>query len=317
MTKNSVYLLFLFTGTAILMYVSCTLDIAGGSSDHGNAMVAGIITDTLNNGVADITVRLIPADFNPAQSDFDPDSLTAVTDDSGLYKIDGVPKGTYTLTGGNATHTLTCIKKRIAVDTLDIDTISAVVKRPGHIIIFIDSTIWTNDSMLTVYIPGTNIYAQAAHINDTVYLTNVPSGNHTVMIYSEMLDTTITIDKEFSNFLVVSGGITNFTLYPEIPRGPVSATINDSCIFNTIFKYNTWIPDIIVEFIEYRFAWGDTDTSHWSPDLKATHRWLKTGTYQIRAQLRYLPSDTGIVNQLVEPFYSGWSKSAYISITTQ
>lgn len=317
MKKNSVYLLYLFTSTAILIYLSCTLDIAGGSSDHGNAMVAGIITDTLNNGMADITVRLIPADFNPAQSDFNPDSLTAVTNDAGVYKISGVPKGTYTLTGENTAHTLSCIKKGIAVDTLAIDTISAVVKLPGCIIIFVDSTIWTTNSMLTVYIPGTNIYAQAAQINDTVFLTNVPSGEHTVMIYSEMLDTTISIDKEFSNFLVVSGGITNFTLYPEKPRGPVSATISDSSIFNTIFKYNGWIPEIIVEFIEYRFTWGDADTSHWSPDLKAAHRWSKPGTYQIRAQLRYLPPETGIVNQLVEPFYSGWSQPAYISITTR
>ncbi len=317
MMKNRIFLILLFIATAALIVLSCTLDIAGGSSDHGNAAVAGIISDTLNNGVADITVRLIPSDFNPVKSDFNPDSLSAVTDDSGKYLIEGVPKGQYTLSGENAARTLGCIRKKIVVDTLDIDTISATVRKTGHIIICVDSTIWVNDLKLTVYIPGTNISEQAEHVNDTVILTGVPSGNHTVLIHSHKLDTTVTIDKEFSNFFVLSGGITNFTLYPEKPRGPTILTLNETGTFNTIFKYINWIPNIVVEFIEYRFAWGDADTSSWSSELSAKHRWSSPDTYEIRAQLRYLPPNANNVNQLIGPFYSGWSEPNYITVTTR
>lgn len=311
--SNHIHLLLLLL-FSLISSLTCTLDVAGGSSDHGNANVGGVISDSLNSGVADVSVRLLPADFNPAADDFNPDSLTAVTDSAGFYKIENVPWGTYCLNGTGPDSVLKTYKNPVTIDTSDIYTLHATLALPGTIKIPVDTTLWVFDNSITVFIPGTNIYSTAISLNDTIKLNRVPIGIHTVCMYSAIHDSIIAVDEEFSSFQVMSGFVKDFTIYPEKPRGPATGVINSEYQFNSIFKYTGWISNIAVQFIEYRFAWGDADTSDWSAELSAKHSWSFASTFKIRAQMRYIP------NQITQEFYntqfcSGWSESGFIVLS--
>ncbi len=296
--------------------LTCSLNIAGGSSDHGNAAIGGILSDSLNNGIANVTVRLLPADFNPAADDFNPDSLTAQSDSAGFYKIEYVPRGTYCLTGTSSDSALKTYQKAIVVDTTDILTLHAILQKPGNIKIPVDTALWLFDNTITVFIPGTNIYYTTFSLNDTIELKNIPSGSHTVRMYSAAYDSIIAIDEEFSNVHVKPGVINDFTIYPKKPRGPATGVINDTCKFFSIFSYKGWISNIAVQCIEYRFAWGNADTSSWSTQFWATHAWSDTGSFEVRAQIRYTPN---LITQEYynTPFCSGWSEAGLILISNE
>lgn len=73
---------------------------------------------------------------------------------------------------------------------------------------------------------------------------------------------------------------------PGVPSGPSTGCKDSSYIFTAI----TTNPDN--DGVCYRFAWGDGDTSDWSPWVPSgfptslVHCWLRGGTYQVKAQAK-------------------------------
>lgn len=300
-----------------LAFVGCSTNLAGGSSDHGNARVVGVISDSTGAGVENVFVRLLRENYNPVSNDFPIDSLVTVTNAQGYFEFEKVVKGVYCLTGVGPKGQLFCIKKPIHIDTTMVNTAHATLLRPGSIKAPLHNKIWQYNSKLSVYIPGTNIYKTVEHNVREVFLDNVPEGTHSLWVHKHSQDSTVILDLDYSGFAVFSDIIMDFTIVPVKPNGPRVLQVNEEHNFYTLFEYWNTMPDINVEFLEYRFSWGDSDTTRWINNLGHSHRWKKAGSYDIRVQLRYLPDPESITLTQpgpILPFYSGWSRKSRIDI---
>lgn len=82
---------------SFLNIISCSSSdtLSGGTTIGNPHTVSGIIVDTLGNGMPNVRVHLLPANFNPL-FDAEPDSFI-ITGDSGEYEIDDVYDGEYIL----------------------------------------------------------------------------------------------------------------------------------------------------------------------------------------------------------------------------
>lgn len=304
----------------VVLYCTCSLNIAGGSSDHGNANVVGMIYDTLGVGVEGVSLRLLPENYNPTGPDNSLDSLTAITDSTGTFELCNIPSGTYCLIGEGSCNQLRLFEKPVVVDSGSINSINSVLYKPGQIRIPVNhNNIPVNKSVI-IYLPGTDIFKEVQSNIQTVYIDSVPKGRFTLKGYIPSNGMIISFEREYSNFYVMSGGIVDFTIRPTKPRGPKNALINSECQFNTYFAEWNIYPHVVVEYLEYRFSWGDADTSDWASCLCAYHSWSRAGTYEIRVHMRCqadnIPSDKSIDDDKEKiPFYSGWSDSTTITIT--
>ena len=318
MSRMNKYIALGITLIIILIYCTCSINVAGGSSDHGNANVLGTIYDTLVMGVADVSLRLLPEDYNPAKPDVALDSLTAITDSTGAYAFYDVAPGTYYLIGVDCYNELRLFKKPVIVDTLVTDSVNAVLYKPGQIIIPINYNIIPGSKRVIMYIPGTTIFTEIQSNIKTIQIDSVPMGRYTLIGYIPSSGIVINFEREYTNFYVMSGGIADFTIRPTKPRGPKNASINSDCVFNTYCANWDTHPNVVVEQLEYRFSWGDADTSDWSPNLSAMHSWMQAGNYEIRVHMRCQADNTTSENFRDDkekiPFYSGWSDSTIISI---
>lgn len=318
MTRMNKYIASGIILIIILIYCTCSVNVAGGSSDHGNANVLGTIYDTLDMGVAHVSLRLLPEDYNPAKPDFNLDSLTAITDSTGAYAFYDVPPGTYCLIGVDSCNELRLFKKPVIVDTLTTDPVNAVLYKPGQVRIPVNYNISPVNKNVFLYIPGTNILKEIQSNALTVYIDSVPKGRYTLAGYVPSTGIIIALEREYTNFYVMSGGIADFTIRPSKPRGPVTAPVNIECVYNTFLPNWDTHPNVVVEQLEYRFSWGDADTSDWSPNLSALHSWAQAGKYEIRVHMRCqadnITSKKCRDDNNKIPFYSGWSDSTIITI---
>jgi hypothetical protein len=300
---------------SMLVFTSCSTNLAGGSSDHGNAKVLGVISDTTGTGVESAFVRLLPEHYNPVLDDFPADSLTAVTDRQGYFEIENIVEDIYCLTGVGPAGELFCIEKSITVDSGSVNTINATLLKPGSVKAPLRKGTWQGNTKISIYIPGTNIYKTVEHNIKEAYLDNVPGGIHSLWVYKHDENSAVLLHEDYKEFSVIPDIIMDFTIVPVKPNGPGSVMVNEECRFFTMFEYWNIMPDINVEHIEYRFSWGDRDTSDWVHALGHSHRWSKEGSFYIRVQLRYLPDIIGAVNpSAVMSFYSGWSGRSRIEI---
>lgn len=299
----------------ILLFCSCSNNIAGGTSEQGNAnTISGTVYDTLGVGVENVFIRILPKDYNPAENNFSLDSITAITDSNGCFELKHVVKGIYCLSGMNSTGLLYCSKKTIVIDTTDIDAIETILHEPGYLKVPIDSTIWQGSTIITVYIPGTNIHKTITKEVKVLSFDNVPSETYSLMVYRHLDNKDMELHEDFNRFFVMSGVLMDFSLYPVKPNGPKTVEKNSTHKFYTMFKYWDVFPDIEVQFIEYRFSWGDGDTSSWSNALSTSHLWTDNGMYKIRVQTRYLANDKEKRFDKINPFYSGWSDKTGIEV---
>lgn len=305
----------------VVLYCTCSINIAGGSSDHGNANVIGTVYDTLGAVVEGVSLRLLPENYNPAKPDHSLDSLTAITDSTGIFELYNVPSGTYCLIGEHSSGQLRLFEKPVAVDSGSINSVHAVLYRPGKIIIPVNYAIIPVNKRVIVYLPGTDVLKEFQSNIQTIYIDSVPTGRFTLKGYLPSNNMVVSFEREYSNFYVMSGGIVDFTIRPIKPRGPKTAPVNSECQFNTYFNEWNSYPHVVVEYLEYRFSWGDADTSAWAPGLYASHSWSRPGTYEVRVHMRCQGentiSDTVKNNTEKIPFYSGWSDSTIITIKSK
>jgi len=90
---------------------------------------------------------------------------------------------------------------------------------------------------------------------------------------------------------------------PSTPTGPNIGTTEQSISYSTGGATSN-----LGHSVQYRFEWGNGDTSGWSSSPTASHSWTTTGTYNIKAQSRCA------INNSVT---SIWSTSKQVDITQQ
>ena len=82
------------------------------------------------------------------------------------------------------------------------------------------------------------------------------------------------------------------------PSGPSTGKVNEVLTYTTVARSN------IAGNLEYQFGWGDGSYSNWSSSSSASHSWVNSGAYTIKAQVR----QSGLV--------SAWSGGIPVTITT-
>lgn len=168
----------------------------------------------------------------------------------------------------------------------------------------------------TVYLDSTYIISVAAEDPDSDAITcelQTP-------LYASTLDTTrreliwTPVQSEISLTQIVlkvsdnRGAFSIFRWKFGVMRGttaPSSAAPdgNFSCFPGTLTEFSTTPADCYTSIAQYRFSWGDGDTSAWSGSSTASHAWPLTGTYAVRVQVLcsdyYYPSAWSAAREVV------------------
>ncbi len=144
----------------LALIIGCSVnpsDTAGGTTDTGNAVIAGIMVDSMDNPVEGTIVSLIPEDYNPVLNSSD-EIVTDTTDSEGRYSFimeDSLPAtfniGAVHLQGGTRTL-ITGIQ--YFGDTVSVE--KGVLELTGAIQIIVSDSI--NKKQGYVFIPGTDIF---------------------------------------------------------------------------------------------------------------------------------------------------------------
>jgi hypothetical protein len=308
---------------SMCFFVSCSSDsngtIAGGSSDHGNAKVVGYVKDTFGNKIENATVWLLPEHFNPVDSSSHTDVRYELTDEAGYYEFKSVQKGRYVLTVEDQKKELMFTKKEVSLDSSTEISIDGIVKPSGRIKLLIDQIIQPFIGDIYIYIPGTPFYTLVDTSLDIMTWFHIAEGNHSLMVYHKFTGFSFPLGDGFMDFLVISNSLTNFTIAPQTPEGPDSINVNEEATFSTTFDWDTHYNNQFFPLMDFRFSWGDNDTSEWSNLNVANHTWQETGEYEVRAQMRYhlldINDSLGVFDSLFqESFYSAWSDSALVYV---
>jgi hypothetical protein len=191
-------LLLLALSLVIVLMISCganpDMGLGPGGGNEGEARtVCGIIVSESGSGAGNISVRLLPVDYNPIAGDtlkdlskkvalnkrgsaqYNSDSLKATTNQYGYFEIKNVPFNTYNLISNVDDSLSRKIFVKVVVDSsenplLKLDTIHE--KKPGHIqLTMLDSVAALNISLVVL---GTGICIPVTHAG--TYTISVPAG---------------------------------------------------------------------------------------------------------------------------------------------
>ncbi len=105
------------------------------------------------------------------------------------------------------------------------------------------------------------------------------AGTYSVKAQARCATHTGVVSSWSSSMSVTISGETIST--PSTPTGPGTGSTGTS------YSYATGgASSSLGHNIEYRFDWGDGNISTWSSSTTASHSWISTGTYSVRAQAR-------------------------------
>lgn len=279
-----------------LLLSSCTQNLTGGSSDHGNASTIISIVDNNSNIIKKGTVKVISSSYNPFNNNENDYAELFKIDSTGVVLINELPLDTYTIITFNEDSMLSNVSN-INIDGNDSITIT-----------LFESGIFTIPSDSTILKPNMKYYIDELKIAlDSIYkdyLQNefkVPKGEYTIKKSVDQEEDSIIFDK----ITVESGYLTDISFYPEMPSGSDTVIEDNYYTYYSYFNYEEIKPDIYIQLLEYQFDWGDGTKSNWQHKMDAHHEWDNPGTYEIRVHLRYRDS---IFSNPPETFISYWSK---------
>jgi Concanavalin A-like lectin/glucanases superfamily/Domain of unknown function (DUF2341) len=184
--KGIIVLLFI-----ILSLCHCGIgpDFAGGSTNTGNARIAGVLINNDGSKASHAVVFCIPSDFIPGISQ---NSLIyqSVTNDSGVYSFDSLTGGSFIIT---AKHPLRATRSYASCSINNSDSIKLpddTLDTPGVLRIAIPDN--TDFSRGFFYIPGTTITSIRTTNNpgNLVHLDSVPQGVIESVKFLSLGDTT-------------------------------------------------------------------------------------------------------------------------------
>ncbi len=195
--------------TLLVLIIGCSVNpttTAGGTTDTGNAIIAGTLVDSLDNPVEGVIVSLIPEDYNPVLNTSE-EIAVDTTDSAGRYSFimeDSIP-AVYNISAvyfqGGTRTLITGIQ--YTGDTVSVET--GVLELSGAIQIVVSDII--DKTQGYVFIPGTDIYKklspdQIFEINGVEYFVFdwLPSNIQLTIYYSEKdsLFTPVSIEEQLT-----------------------------------------------------------------------------------------------------------------------
>jgi hypothetical protein len=314
----------------MLLMLSCGIaPHSGGSSEHGNERVIGLVRGRDGEPAAGVSVYLLPDDYNPITDSTRILSRETVTDSNGGYFFDSldanvlytiraydpkrgtgcVIKGVSSISSTSAAHlneyaensvrkVATIAYSAVTVDTLHLDN-------SGSIYFEIDSL--SLDIGMIVFMPGLPYYRV---VDSSAFVTffEIPNGWITLKAYDPESDTTIDLGDDYISIEILSGAS---LLLPS--RSPMPYCIrNDSvvtCVKGVVgeeFMFSAVHPSVTLDGnYNYRFTWGEGTISGWDVTPVRRWSWSKAGLYSVQTQV------------MRRGIYLAWSDPIKIEITEQ
>ena len=297
-----------------ILVVSCSSGkIAGGTSDHGNARIAGIVTDSASKPVSGAIIVLRPSDYIFGVSSVAPCSTRS--DSKGSWHFDSLDVGTWTVEGHDslACGFISSVKTEAGTH---VDSMKTVVQPLNwtRFVLPTDSRALIGADSILVYIPGSSCH-QMVHFTDvagdTVRIEGIPEGRHAVAFYPP-LPSTVELKSivGFDSLSVDHRQGFDATARPARPNGKENGVwVGDSNDYYTAFPHINEITD--ASKVEFRFTYGTGDTTAWVADPYSLIIFPDSGSYAVRAQLRYVAASTSTVTSA---FLSPWSDSLLVNV---
>ncbi len=158
-----------------------TVQLTGGASEETNARVSGKVVDASGRAAANAFVQLIPVAYDPVDGGALPDSLTAITDTGGRYRIHAADTGTYNIQAFQSTGRTRSLVWNVRVSGDSAVAPVSTLRDPGTIKLAIPDS--AHDVNGYVYIPGTTITASVNGSGTFLFLDSVPPGNVPPAVY--------------------------------------------------------------------------------------------------------------------------------------
>lgn len=166
-----IYKLIVFM--ALLMLLSCSGDIAGGSDNPD--FIAGIVVDTLGNPLSDVSIHCIPKEYRPTLKG----AVTfpeMKTDEKGSFRFKTEPGKTYSLEAY-----LSSTEQAIVSNLPSTSDTTLTLTAPGSLTVQIPAKF--AGSVVIVSLPGTSIIdtVPVATLNDsmsTISIAALPAGSY-------------------------------------------------------------------------------------------------------------------------------------------
>ena len=176
----------LFFCFILCVIISCshpTSSADGGGTRGGNPVITGKIVDTNGNAANDVTVSLLPADFNPVTETPPPRSEESTTDSKGIYTVTAPDTGRYTITAIQKSNGSRLLMFDVtaypdSTTTAPDDTLHA----PGTLELHLPEEEFYTDGY--VYVPGTEIMAPISRTDDLLTIDSVPAETLPVLYYT-------------------------------------------------------------------------------------------------------------------------------------
>ncbi|HEX3019714.1 MAG TPA: carboxypeptidase-like regulatory domain-containing protein [Chitinispirillaceae bacterium] len=271
----------------ISLFYGCGTDpLSGGSSDHGNSRVAGIIKDRYGDPLPNATVELIPDNYNHLTDSSSALLYTTTTDENGAFSFDSVFSGNYTISGKSEYSEIGFTQKCQVDDTILITDV-IIADAFGSIYMETDSLNLPQGSV--IFFPGLRKYSFIDKPTAMVF-TEVPKGIIQIKGYDPTTGKTIDLGKEYLCIEIIPG---NTLILPSrspkpfcvkgesiltCPQGHVNDTFSLSIVDPALRIDGNW---------SYRISWGDGSISNWTFDNKLIHVWTKKGIYPVQSQVLF------------------------------
>jgi len=269
-----------------LLAASCSLTVGGGISDHGNEMIAGVVTLADGTPASGVEVTLLPADYNHITDSTRIAGLTAVTDDQGRYAFDSLDDGDYALEAQSQDGAAAALRGIRSGDGTR-KAPELVLDGKGTLYYTFDSTQLSAGMML--FMPGMRYYRKIS-LRDRILLSDVPPGLVALRAYDPKTARVIDLGNNFMSIEIEPGKV---LIFPSRTQTPfclrADTVVTDEVITVYAGDTVTFAPVLPSEKIDgniaYRFSWGDGTISEWSSDTRWRKVWSAPGVYFVQSQV--------------------------------
>lgn len=303
-------MLIIISGLLLLIIEGCMMNPGNGSGTNtGNAFVVGQVVDSLNKPVPQTRVRLLPSWYNPVTDPEIPDSMNAITNETGHYILKAPEAGVYSVEAADNSSKCKSLLTGIKIDENDtLPAPEAVLRKPGTLQVVLQGIADEKNSY--IYLPGTSCFGRI--INGIATIEAIPAGSIPMVNYASettpsknhVIQTDITIisnetqviadssvwkysKKVFLNTTAtgagVSGTVTNFPVLIRLTSG--------------IFDYSqVGIDGGDVRFMKEDGTPLSYEIERWDAAAQQAEIWVKVDTIYGNNNTQYLTMYWGNAN---------------------
>ncbi len=269
-----------------LLWAAMVFTGCGGSSDHENARVMGVVSDCDGNPVSDVILTLYPDDYNPLR-DEGVISQKSVSNCLGTFDFESIPHGLYTITAVDQFNSRGLIRKGVEItgESISLDTIT--VNSYGVLRFHPDSLDLKKGT--AVFIPGTEFVQM---IDTTEISLYVPPGIVILSAYDSEKGLEFTLLKNYQKVEIVPERYLHIGFFYPSPlymdsTGEVHNELTGKV--GQVYKFTAEFPVRTDIYSSYRFSWGDdlNAVGDWVDNCLQAHSWSEPGVYDIQYQVMY------------------------------